>query len=87
VGRSGGILLGVNLDVVSIIQIVHSNFIVKFKLKNKCDNFEWILMAVYGPAQEEKKDNFLQELAHACSTETLPLLVGGDFNILRNPSD
>jgi hypothetical protein len=85
VGRSRSILLGVNLDVVRIIQIVHRNISVKFKLKNKCDNFQWILIAVYGLALK-KKDNFLLELAHTCSTETLPLLVGGDFNVLRNPS-
>jgi hypothetical protein len=56
----------------------------KFKLQNICGNFTWIFIAVYGPAQEEGKYSFLQELTHACNTETSPILIGGDFNIIRN---
>jgi hypothetical protein len=44
-------------------------------------------MAVYGAAQAEHKDCFLAEFVNACSTESLPLMVGGDFNIIRNPSE
>jgi hypothetical protein len=34
----------------------------KFKLRNKGDNFEWLLLAVYGTAQEVEKEDFLSEL-------------------------
>ena len=44
-------------------------------------------MAVYGAAQHEHKDRFLAEFVNTCSTESLPLMVGGDFNIIRNPSE
>jgi hypothetical protein len=58
---------------------------VKFKLRNKIDNFEWVLIAVYvGPAQEESKHSFLQEITQACNIETTPLMIGGDFNIIRS---
>jgi hypothetical protein len=44
-------------------------------------------MAAYGVAQPEEKDRFLAEWVNACSEESLPLMVGGDFNIIRNPSE
>jgi hypothetical protein len=57
-----GILVGVNLEKFIVQGIVLSNFFLKFKLKNKADNFEWTLIAVYGAAQEDEKEFFLQEL-------------------------
>jgi hypothetical protein len=56
---------------------------VNLNLKNKADGSEWALIPVYGVAQEEHKHCFLAKMARICEDETLPLLVGGDFNILR----
>jgi hypothetical protein len=47
-GRLGGILLGINKDKFDVLDIKHGNFLLKFKLRNKEDNFEWKLLAVYG---------------------------------------
>jgi hypothetical protein len=45
-------------------------------------------LSVYGAAQEEHKEHFLSELVWACtSCGDLPFLVGGDFNIIKNPSE
>jgi hypothetical protein len=68
--------VGLNLDCFNIDQIIHDNFFMKFKLQNICDNFTWIFIEVYGPAQEEGKYSFLQELTQACNTETSPILIG-----------
>ena len=44
------------------------------------------LLYVYCAAQEEHREHFLSELVRACtSCGDLPFLVGGDFNIIRNP--
>jgi exonuclease III len=86
-GRSGGLLLGVNLDVFDIGSIDEGDFFIKFRLRNKKDDFHWVLVAVYGAAQPEYKEVFLTELVQACSKEKLPLCVGGDFNIIRNASE
>src|SRR6266498_3963080 len=50
-GRSGDILLGIRTDALDLSFIVEGKFFIKFHLRNKMDNFKWILMAVYGPAQ------------------------------------
>ena len=45
------------------------------------------LVAVYGAAQEAQKGEFLAELVRICENETLPILVGGDFNIIRRQNE
>jgi hypothetical protein len=65
-GRSGGILLGVNSLILDLSLIVEGEFSVKFPLHNKQDDSKWILMAVYGPAQEDFKSAFLSEIVLTC---------------------
>jgi hypothetical protein len=76
-GRSGGILLGVNASILDLSLIVEGEFFMKFHLCNKVDRFKWILMAVYGPAQDEFISSFLSELVQTCQQNSLlTLLVG-----------
>jgi exonuclease III len=49
--------------------------------------FKWALAVAYGSAQNEHKEQFLAELVNMCSHENLPLLIGGDYNILRHLSE
>jgi hypothetical protein len=86
-GRSRGMLLAVDLQVVDIGVIDEGDYLVKFYLCNKSDSFKWTLVVVYGPAQDDQKEKFLAELVHMCSHETLPLQMGGDFNILRHSAE
>jgi hypothetical protein len=60
---------------------------IKIKLCNKSDGFKWALVAVYGLAQPDHKENFLAKLVQMGSQKNLPFLMGGDFNILRHPSE
>ena len=83
-GRSGGILLGVNSLILDLSLIVEGEFFIKFHLRNRQDDFKWILMAVYGPAQKDFKSAFLSELVRTCQQNTLPTLIRGDFNIMRH---
>jgi hypothetical protein len=83
-GRPGGILVGIDLDVFDIGAIDEGDFYVKFHLCNKENNFKWALVAIYGPAQIPLKEQFLTKLVHLISHERLPILVEGDFNILRH---
>jgi hypothetical protein len=41
------------------------------------------LVIVYGPAHDDIKEQFLIELSNICAQSDLPLLLGGDFNIIR----
>ena len=86
-GRSGGILLGVDLEVFDIGAIAEGDFYVKFTLRSKHDDFKFVLYTVYGPAQQQNKQAFLAEMVNTCSKESLPYLIRGDFNIMRGPED
>jgi hypothetical protein len=57
-GRSGGIIVGVNLDCFDIGSIEGGDFFDKFRLRNKVDGFKWVLVALYGAAQPEFKEAF-----------------------------
>ena len=86
-GRSGGMLIGVNDATILVKNVDVGDYCVKLHVKSKCDGFEWVLVSVYGAAQDDHKPNFLAELVRMCENEPLPLLVGGDFNIIRNPKE
>jgi exonuclease III len=86
-GRSGGILSRINNASLIVTKVISGDFCVKFHLKIKRDNFEWALVAVYGAAQDRHKPAFLAELVRICENETLPLMVGGDFNIIRRKEE
>jgi len=76
-GRSGGVLWGINSTALDLSLIVEGEFFIKFHLRNKNDDFKWILMAVYGPAQDDFKSAFLSELVRTCQQNPWPTLIGG----------
>jgi hypothetical protein len=75
-GRSGGMLLGVDLQFFGTGEIDEGDYYIKFHLCNKSDYFKWALVVVYGPAQVEHKESFLAELVNMCSHENLSVLMG-----------
>ena len=86
-GKSGGILCGVNLDRFEVIKFVEGAFTVNAIVNDKKEKRTLSLVTVYGPAHEEGRENILAELAQICSTNVYPMILGGDFNILRFSSE
>jgi hypothetical protein len=82
-GRSGCILVGINSDTLHVLKVSIGDFCVKLHIKCKQDGFEWIMVPVYGATQDTHKEEFLAELVRTCESDILPMLVGGDFNIIR----
>jgi hypothetical protein len=66
-------VVGVNLLMYDIGEIEEGEFLVRFKLRNRDDDFKWNLVSVYGPAQHEHKERFLTVVVQMCSEQTLPL--------------
>jgi exonuclease III len=75
-----------NLDVMRRLS-GHRGLHIKFHLWNKSDHFIWSLVSVYGAAQDEHKAAFLRELVNLANDNAHPILIGGDFNILRFRQD
>jgi exonuclease III len=86
-GRSGGILVGINTTTLVVNRVDSGDYCVKLSITSKIDGFQWLLVPVYGAAQDKNKYEFLAELVRTCESETIPMLLAGDFNILRKPED
>jgi endonuclease/exonuclease/phosphatase family metal-dependent hydrolase len=75
------------METTSIRRVETGDFCVKMYVKTKLDGFEWILVGVYGAAQDAHKPDFLAELVRICESDNVPMLVGGDFNIIRRQEE
>ena len=82
-GRSWGILLGLKSDFLELESHEVKEFCICATIRNRISNFRWILIIVYGPAHHDLSPRFLEELDNCCYAATLPLLLGGDFNLIR----
>jgi hypothetical protein len=59
--KSRGILVGITMVITSIQRVKTCDFFVNIFAKNKSDGFEWILVGVYGAAQDALKLVILME--------------------------
>jgi endonuclease/exonuclease/phosphatase family metal-dependent hydrolase len=48
---------------------------------------KWTFILVYGPADHSRTREFLEELSSEVASCRLPLVIGGDFNLIRGPGD
>jgi exonuclease III len=83
VGHSGGILCGIKSSRFNVITFFVGRFFVKARVSDLKFQKEYWLIIVYGAAQDEDKDLFLQTFSDICENLDIPSLIGGDFNILR----
>lgn len=82
-GKSGGILVGVLIESYEVGSFRQGEYMIQLNLWDKLAKIKWNLLIVYGAAHEEGKIPFLSELSNFCSSNQEPLLIGGDFNIIR----
>jgi hypothetical protein len=82
-GWPGGILVGVRDDTMEILASSDGEFHIKLHIRNKAANFIWSLVVVYGAAQDEFKADFLRVMVNLAKDNPHPILIGGDFNLLR----
>lgn len=52
-------------------------------LRHRKSNFRWEMVTVYGPTQHNLSHVFLEELHNKCQSSVLPVVLGGDFNLIR----
>jgi exonuclease III len=87
IGKSGGILCGVRYEVLEVQTVKLGEFMILMFLWDKIKKCRWAAIVVYGPAHDNKKDEFLAELSLFCNSIDCPYFVGGDFNILRTVAE
>lgn len=82
-GHSGGLLMGVDKELATVTGEDVGTFFQSFNLTMKADGFQWMLINVYGPAHDERKLEFLEELQTKVQSCDIPMMIGGDFNLVR----
>lgn len=80
-------MLGVKEDILQVEEWDEGEFYVAATIRNRLDNWRWSLVTIYGPADHALSDSFLAELGVKCETTIIPLILGRDFNLIREESD
>ncbi|KAL4606932.1 hypothetical protein ACB092_09G139200 [Castanea dentata] len=86
-GASGGILLMWERRVVEKLEEAVGPFSISCRFKNVSDQFEWAFTGIYGSNSNRKCQFMWEEFANLNSWWNLPWCLGGDFNVIRFPSE
>lgn len=86
-GSAGGILIGANADLFTLTANDLLEFTASVMLTNKVTGFSFKLIVVYGSPYEEGKQSFIDELHSVMGAWQGPILIGGDFNLVRSTVD
>ncbi|CAM0884540.1 unnamed protein product [Alopecurus aequalis] len=86
-GHSGGLLLGFRDECFEVGEWKKGTFFLSAMLWQRNCKVKWCFMLVYGPADHSRTDEFLGELEHEVTNCDLPLVVEGDFNLIRGAGD
>ena len=73
--------------VVEKVDEVAGYYSLSCKFKNVLDQFEWSFSGVYGPNLDRERGHLWEELAGLLSWWDAPCCIGGDFNVVRFPSE
>ena len=87
IGVSGGVLVMWDRRIVEKIDEAGGRFSVSCKFKNVEDHFVWAFTSVYGPNSDRDRQLLWEELASIHSWWNVPGCIGGDFNVVRFPSE
>lgn len=89
-GHSGGLLLGCNRDVCDVLAWESGVFFIAATIRHRVTALSWVIICVYGPADHSRSGDFLGEilaLVGAKRAANTPLVIGGDFNLIRSGVD
>jgi hypothetical protein len=62
-------------------------FFISTSVLHRASNRIFEVVAIYGPADHSRSRSFLEEISDKVGRATHPLLLGGDFNLIRSAED
>ncbi|XP_050277756.1 uncharacterized protein LOC126719218 [Quercus robur] len=86
-GASGGIVLMWDRRAMEKVEEAVGRFSVSCRFKNIGDQFAWAFIGLYGPNSNKRRRKMWEELIGLISWWDVPWCLGGDFNIIRFPSE
>ena len=70
-----------------VVGFINQKFFIIATIKNKSNSFVWQMVLVYGSAYPEFKLDFITELHDTLSNAYYPIMICGDFNLVRNDKE
>jgi exonuclease III len=86
-GHSGGMLTGVRDSIFEVGRMDKGQHFLSLFVLHRATNRLMEIMGIYGPADNGRARGFLAEISEKIASCTLPLLMGGDFNLIRSATD
>jgi exonuclease III len=86
-GQSGGMLLGFRDECFEVGTWRKWSYFISAHIYHRCKRLIWTFILVYGPTDHSKTREFLYELVSEVEACHYPLVVGGDFNLIRGVDD
>jgi exonuclease III len=86
-GASGGILIMWDRRAVEKVDDCVGRYTLAVSLRNVDDNFLWAFWGVYGPNDDGERRVLWNEMTGLMSWWDRPWCFGGDFNVVRFPSE
>jgi exonuclease III len=86
-GHFGGMLVGCRDNMLEVGAINIGQFFISVQLMHRPTRNIFEMIGVYGPVDHGRSRLFLEELSDRILNSTRPLVVGGDFNLLRSAAD
>jgi exonuclease III len=86
-GRSGGMLMGFRESMFEIGAIDTGRHFVSVDVILRAARLTLRIFGIYGPADHALSASFLQELSNKVENTTMPIIMGGDFNLIRSDQD
>jgi exonuclease III len=87
IGASGGIILMWDRRVVDRVDEAIGCFSISCRFREVASGFEWVFSGVYGPNRAVERRLMWDELAGIDTMWAVPWCVGGDFNLVRYPTE
>ncbi|RVW53836.1 Trafficking protein particle complex II-specific subunit 120-like [Vitis vinifera] len=86
-GAAGGVVVFWDKRVLELMGMEVGLFSVSCRFKNCEDGFLWTFTGVYGPTIKRHRELFWEELGAIRGLWSDPWCIGGDFNVVRFPSE
>jgi exonuclease III len=82
-GHSRGLLVGVRMDSFDIVEVDKGIYFCSSVVVQKSTGHCFEIINVYGPTQHEFSEEFIGELTVKLMSCPYPVVLGGDFNLIR----
>jgi mannosylglycoprotein endo-beta-mannosidase len=80
-------LLGFRDSSFEVGAIDRGRFFICTDIICRADRLRCRVMGIYGPADHSRSAEFLQEVTSKVNSSTVPIIMGGDFNLIRAAHD